>query len=118
MDDFDFASWFTHEYGKCFDELRDEDYLVNETQQQKLIDLIGWFLKLTKETGGRIDGATIVPRIETGSVTATFPLIDVSGKSVQDFCAVLSEASAITIEAVEDGVCISVNIPNVFYRKP
>ena len=118
MTDHEFAAMFTAEYERMMRSLKDEDYLVDEAQQEKFLRIVGEFIKLAKEFDGRIDELEVVPRLQHGGVTATFPIVDVSGKSVQDFCSALSAASAITMDAMDDGVCISVTVPNVFYRKP
>lgn len=118
MTDHEFAFLFESEYERMMRSLRDEDYLVDEAQQEKFLRIVGEFIKLAKEFDGRIDGVEVIPRAEHGGVTATFPIVDLSGKSVRDFCMALAEASAVSIDSMDDGVCISVTVPNVFYRKP
>lgn len=117
MSDYEFARQFQDAFEKMMAKLNDNDYLVDEKQQAKLLAVVAVFAKQIKEIGGKFDGYELIPRLEHGYVTATFPVVDLTGKSVRDFCAALSEASAITLDATDDGVCISVTIPNVFHPK-
>ena len=118
MTDHEFAAMFTAEYERMMRSLKDEDYLVDTVQQAKFLRIVGEFIRLAKEFDGQIDQIEVIPRMENSGVTATFPIVALSGKSVSDFCSALHEASAISMDATDDGVCISVTVPNVFYRKP
>lgn len=117
MTDYEFARRFQAAFERMMATLDDNDYLVNQEQQAKLLSVVAVFAKQIKEIGGQFNGYELIPRLEHGYVTATFPIVDLTGKSVQDFCTALSEASAITMDATDDGVCISVTIPDVFYPK-
>lgn len=117
MTDYEFAQQFQAEFEHMMATLDDRDYIVDPIQQAKLLAVVAVFTKQIKEIGGRFDGYELVPRMEHGYVTATFPIVDLYGKSVREFCNALSEASAISMDASDDGVCISVTIPNVFLPK-
>jgi hypothetical protein len=117
MTDYEFAKQFQDEFDRRMAALHDENFIVDPAQQQKLLAIVLQFYRLTKEIGGRIDDYELIPRMQHGGVTATFPIVDLSGKSVRDFCNALAEASAISMDAADDGVCISVTVPYVFIEK-
>ena len=97
---------------------RDEDYVVNQPQMDKLIKLLEFFLDSAKELKGNVEPVELRPREEHGGVTATFLVFDVYGDKVQKFCNVLSACSAVSIDAKTNGeVCISCTIPDVFVHK-
>lgn len=97
---------------------RDEDYVVNQPQMDKLIKLLEFFLDSAKELKGNVEPVELRPREEHGGVTATFLVFDVYGDNVKKFCNVLSACSAVSIDAKTNGeVCISCTIPDVFVHK-
>lgn len=117
MTDFEFARLFTERYNKMLTELDDADYELNLEQFEKLDRIIKLFSNLVSDSSGKIDSIDMIPRMEHGGVTATITLVYVKGEEVKEFCSALSEASAITMDATDDGVCISVTVPHVFRRK-
>ena len=97
---------------------RDEDYVVNQPQMDKLIKLLEFFLDSAKELKGNVEPVELRPREEHGGVTATFLVFDVYGDKVQKFCDVLSACSAVSIDAKTTGeICISCTITDVFVHK-
>ena len=117
MSDYEFAKQFQDEFDRQMASLNNDDFIVDPAQQEKLWAVVFQFSKLIKEIGGRIDCYELIPKMQHGGVTATFPIIGLSGKSVRDFCAALSEASAVSMDATDEGVCVSVTIPFVFIQK-
>lgn len=117
MNDYEFAQWFQARFDHMMRTLKDEDYVVNEEQQRKMFSILKAFSHQIREVGGKFNDYELIPRLQHGGITATFPIVSLSGKSVSEFCAALSGASAITMDATDDGVCISVRIPDVFTKK-
>ncbi len=96
---------------------KDDDYEVNQDQMDKLCKLYRFFLDAAGSLGGKVDSCKLVPREEHSGVTATFLVFDLYGTQVPAFCEVLKECSAVTIDTVNDSICISCTIPNVFKKK-
>lgn len=101
-------------YHKIISLRRDDDYVINQPQMDKLIEVLNFFLDTAKECNGKVEPVKLVPRAEHGGVTATFVVFDIVGNAVQRFCDVMRYTSAITIDSTEDGICISVTVPEVF----
>lgn len=104
-------------YSKIMSIRKDSDYVVNQPQMDKLVDILTFFMDAAKDLDGNVDQVRLTPREEHGGVTATFLVFDVFGEKVTRFCSVLQHASAITIDSTDEGVCISVTVPNVFVHK-
>lgn len=95
--------------------LRDDDnYVINQPQMDKLIEVLNFFLDAAQKCNGRVEPVKLTPRAEHGGVTATFLVFDIYGEDIQKYCKVMSYTSAITIDATEDGICMSVTVPEVF----
>lgn len=108
--------------GKIYNEVmslrKDSDFEVNPLQMDKLLDIISFFMREANTYGGKVDKPDIRPREEHGGVSATFVVFDLYGDRLTEFCDVLRNCSAMSIDATEDSeVCISVTVPNVFTRK-
>lgn len=107
--------------GKLYDKVmsirKDSDYVVNQQQMDRLVDIMTFFLDKAEELDGKVNRINLTPKEEHGGVTATFIVFDIYGDDVKRFCDVMQYASAITIDSTEDGVCISITIPNVFSHK-
>ena len=95
----------------------DNDYVINQPQMDKLVEVLTFFLDEGKKQDGKVEPVKLIPREEHGGVTATFLVFDIYGDTVQRFCDVMRHTSAITIDGVEDGICISCTIPEVFVPK-
>lgn len=104
-------------YDKIMSIRKDSDFVVNQPQMDRLVDVLTFFMDSANKLDGKVEPVSLVPREEHGGVTATFLVFDVYGDSVKRFCEVLQFASAITIDATDEGICISVTIPNVFVHK-
>ena len=104
-------------YIKIMSIRKDSDFVVNQTQMDKLVNVLTFFMDATKDLDGKVDPIKLTPREEHGGVTATFLVFDIFGENVQKFCDVMQFASAITIDSTDDGICISVTVPNVFVHK-
>lgn len=95
--------------------LRDDDnYVINQPQMDKLIEVLNFFLDAAQKCNGKVEPVKLTPRAEHGGVTATFIVFDIYGDDIKQYCKVMSYASAITIDGTEDGICISVTVPEVF----
>lgn len=71
-------------------------------------------MNAARKSNGNVEPIGLSPKEEHDGVTATFVVFDIYGDDVQQYCKVMSYASAITIDGTEDGICISVTIPEVF----
>lgn len=95
--------------------LRDDDnYVINQPQIDKLVEVLNFFLDAAQKCNGKVEPVKLTPRAEHGGVTATFLVFDIYGEDIQKYCKVMSYTSAITIDATEDGICMSVTVPEVF----
>ena len=105
-------------YDKILSLRKDSDYVVNQPQMDKLVELLDYFLTKSKALDGEVQKVNLKPAEIHGGVTAHFLVFDTHGEDVQKFCKVLSYCSAIGIDALESGdVCIDCTIPNVFVPK-
>lgn len=105
-------------YSKVLDLRKDSDYIVNQSQMDKLVAVLEFFLDTAKALDGKVEPVRLKPREEHGGVTATFLVFDLFDDKVVRFCDVMKACSAITIDATTDGeVCISCTVPNVFIHK-
>ena len=97
---------------------KDADYVVNQPQMDKLVELLDYFIAKANALDGEVQKVNLKPAEIHGGVTAHFLVFDTHGDDVQKFCKVLSYCSAIGIDALESGdVCIDCTIPNVFIPK-
>lgn len=105
-------------YDKILSLRKDSDYVVNQPQMDKLVELLDYFLTKAKALDGEVQKVNLKPAEIHGGVTAHFLVFDTHGEDVQKFCKVLSYCSAIGIDALESGdVCIDCTIPDVFIPK-
>ena len=104
-------------YSKIMSIRKDSDFVVNQPQMDKLVDVLTFFMDTAKKLDGKVEPVKLVPREEHGGVTATFLVFDIYGDDVARFCDVMRYASAIGIDSMDEGICISVTIPNVFISK-
>lgn len=96
----------------------DDEYAVNPTQLQKLVDVINFFLDIKEKDEDedmKVDVSESSPKYEHGGVTVSFWAFDICGDDIQRFCNVIRYTSALSIDATTEGfVRLSVTIPNVF----
>lgn len=109
---------YAERLGKLYEKvlsLRDDDnYVINQPQMDKLIEVLNFFLDAAQKSNGKVEPVGLVPKAEHGGVTATFIVFDIYGEDIQRYCDVMRYTSAITIDGTDDGICISVTVPNVF----
>lgn len=97
---------------------KDSDYVINQPQMDKLIELLNYFLAKAKALDGEVQKVNLKPAEINGGITAHFLVFDTHGEDVQRFCKVLSYCSSIGIDALESGdVCIDCTVPQVFVPK-
>lgn len=101
-------------YDKVLSLRDDDDFVINQPQMDKLIEVLNFFLDTAEKSNGKVEPVKLVPRAEHGGVTATFVVFDIYGEDIQKYCDVMRHTSAITIDGTEDGICISVTVPEVF----
>lgn len=101
-------------YAEVLSLRKDSDYAVNQPQMDKLVEVLEFFLDAARRLNGNVEPVRLVPRQEHGGVTATFVVFDIIGDDILKFCDVMRHTSAITIDGTEDGICISVTVPEVF----
>ena len=114
MTDEEYVRRFGILYEQIMNFRKNEDYVVNQPQMDKLVEVLEFFIDSAKELGGKVEPVRLVPKEEHGGVTATFLVFDIYGEKVQRFCKVMSYCFGITIDSTFDGVCISCTIPEVF----
>lgn len=118
MTDLEYVKRLEILYKKVLSLRSDEDYAINQSQMDKLIKVLTFFMDESKRQDGKLAPTKLVPREEHGGVTCTFLVFDIYGDTVKQFCDVMKECSAITIDGTEDGICISCTVPNIFIKKP
>lgn len=101
-------------YDKILSLRDDDDYAINQPQMDKLIEVLNFFLDAAQKCDGKVEPVKLTPKTEHGGVTATFVVFDIYGEDVQRYCDVMRYTSAITIDSTEEGICISVTVPEVF----
>ncbi len=105
-------------YDKVLSLRKDEDYVVNQPQMDKLVEVLDFFLDAAERLDGSVEPVALQPREEHGGVTATFLVFDLAGEQVTRFCDVMRNCSAIGIDTTVNGeVCISCTVPQVFVHK-
>lgn len=104
-------------YHKILSLRDDKDYVVNQPQMDKLVEVLNFYLDEAKKQNGSVNPVVLSPREEHGGVTATFLVFDIYGDTIQRFCDVMRNTSAITIDSTTDGICISCTVPDVFVPK-
>lgn len=114
MTDAEYVKRLTLLYQKVLSLREDKDYVINQPQAEKLIKVLTFFMDEVEDQDGELEPVRLVPKEEHGGVTATFLVFDLYGEKVQRFCDVMRVCSAITIDSIEEGVCISCTIPEVF----
>lgn len=108
--------------GKLYEELmaeaNDEDYAIDETQLNKLLDIIEFLFDMCNKNNGAFEPCTLIPKRQHGGVTARFYMMSLAGEEIDRFCDVMRGASAISIDAELDGrICFSVTVPYVYKKK-
>ena len=104
-------------YQKLIGVRKDEDYVVNSKQARRFTDVMSFLTEKAKELDGEVEPVTLIPHEEHGGITANFLVFDLHGEDIKRFCDITKHASAVTVDSTQDGVCISITIPNVFVKK-
>ena len=109
---------FVGRIGRLYEQIiklkKDDNYVVNQPQMVKFVEVTEFFMDIAKKSNGKVDPIVLSPREEHGGLTATFLVFYIHGDDIAKFSKVISYTSAITIDSTEDGACISVTVPNVF----
>lgn len=114
----DLLGGFSEICQKEFEKRSDEDYEVNPDQARKLAGAYLFFEDLAKKNNGRVESFKVIPKEIHGGITAYFPFFYLGDEDIARFCEVISDASAVSIDATTDGeTCISLTIPRVFQKK-
>lgn len=114
MNNEEYVKRITQLYDKILSMRKDDDYVVNQPQMDKLIEVLNFFLDAARKSNGKVEPVKLTPKEEHGGVTATFIVFDIISEDIQRYCDVMRYTSAITIDGTEDGICISVTVPEVF----
>lgn len=101
-------------YDKILHLREDDSFVINQPQMDKLIEVLNFFLDAADKCNGTVEPVKLIPKAEHGGVTATFVVFDIYGDDIQRYCDVMRHTSAITIDATDAGVCISITVPEVF----
>lgn len=91
-----------------------DDYVVNEPQMKKLSKVFSFFIDAAQKNDGQVELSELIPKELSGGVTANFIVFDIGIKDIEKFCEAMRYTSGITIDSTNDGVCISVTVPDVF----
>ena len=105
-------------YQEEMDSRSDDDYEPNEIQMKKLLDAYAFFQRICEKSNGSVEKLELIPHEEYCGITAYFTLFYLYGDDLAEFSQIVGNMSAICIDAMLDGtVCISFNIPKVYYKK-
>lgn len=117
MDD----SWFVSKFGQIYQQVialrKNEDFVINPKRMDQFLDLVSFFLHNVDEDG-KVEIEKTEPRHGFGGVTAKFIVLTLRNENVLEFCKVLKNCSAVSIDSCDDGACISCTVPDVFVRNP
>ena len=118
MDQDALLKWAYEAYLKGIESRKDEDYEVDKVQMAKLVRAYRFFSDLAKRDGGHVEPFDITPRMQSSGITAYFTVFYVTDNEMEEFAEIMRDASALSMDSTLDNeVCISFNIPNVFRRK-
>ena len=107
-------------YEKILSLRKDEDYVVNQPQMDKLVKILELFMDSKIFYDAEVQPVNLVPREEHGGVTVSFVLMSLNGEeAVRRFCDVMSACSAIGVDTLTNGkACLDCTVPNVFVEVP
>jgi len=118
MTDKEFARKLVAAFDLEMQNMKPEDFEVDEVQLEKLKKLAMFFDKAAKDLGGKIVSVDLDPLVPPCGITANFIVFDLFGDEVKKFCDVLRECSAVSMDATDSGeVSISCTIPGIFVEK-
>lgn len=113
-DEFEDIAYLGRLYEELLNSRNVDDFKINEVQFAKFAKVVEFFTTAAQECNGKVEPIILDPRAEHGGIAATFIVFDIYGDGIPQFCEVMSYASAISIDATYDGICISVTVPDVF----
>ena len=106
------------EYNDYLETLDNKDYVINKPQMAKLLKLYDFFVKALENQSSRVELAALVPKELHGGLDVHCNLLYLYGDLIKEFSEVITNASAISIDALLDGtVNISMTVPNVYKHK-
>lgn len=95
----------------------DDDYVINQPQMDKFIEVFRFFLDMCRKSNGMIEAESldIMPKEGHEGLTARFLVFDIFGEDIQRFGDIIKYTSALTIDGdLDHKICISVTVPDVF----
>lgn len=106
-------------YSSIINLRKDDDYVINQPQMEKFVELVEFFDYLANTNNGRLEKIILKPKEEHGDLTAIFLALDIWGEDIQKFSKVLSYTSAFGLDSRgDDGeVYLYMTVPNVFIKK-
>lgn len=118
MEDRKFVERLGELYNSVMDMRTDDDYVVNQPQMEKFVDVVEFFMEMANKNDGELQPLKLSPKRENAGVTATFILFDVYGDDIAKFSDCIRKVSAFSINpTINEKVCISVTVPEVFRPK-
>ena len=94
------------------------DYVVNPEQMLKYNRLCQYFMRKAAEDGEASVEIHSEPKYEHGNLTANFIVFDSHGNEIQELCRLMSNCSAISIDAgYGNQATISCTVPNIHIRR-
>lgn len=119
LSDEEFAKEFGKLYVEMMNEENNDDYLVNEPQMDKFLDILKFFKDfVNKEHDEKIMPVKLEPREERGDLSVKFRVFHIYGEDIQKFCDVMRGASVFGFDADKDGnIMFDITVPNVFKHK-
>lgn len=113
---------YVTEVAKLYDKVlklrKDEDYVINPEQMNKFLDIVSFFAKKKVTDDAELVPIELIPKELHGGLTAKFVVFHLFSDDIPEFCDALMGASAFTVETdLDNKVCISVTVPNVYVKK-
>lgn len=112
-----FVKEFGEQYLALLEKAENMHYKVNEVQFKKLVNLCEFFKNYIEENGGEAEPIDLNPAEIHSGLTVKFVVFDISGNEIQEFCEVVKNTTALSLDTTADGeVCISMTVPDVFVK--
>lgn len=113
----DFVGMLGREYIEIINSRSNEDYIVNQPQMNKFLEVLAFIIEQSKAGDCEIKSVTLEPREENAGLTAEYIVFDIWGKSHNRFQEVLKHTTAFSVDATLDHrVRVSLTVPEVFVR--
>ena len=102
---------------EIMDSRSNEDYIVNQPQMDKFLEVLAFFIEGSKNNSCEIKSVSLEPKEENASLTAEYIVFDIWGKSHNRFQEVLKHTTAFSVDAtLAHRVRVSLTVPEVFVR--